>query len=302
MESLKVGHYTHSKDATGLSVFLFDYPVPAACHICGAAPATRELHILDLDFNTPEINGLVLTGGSAYGLGAVDGVMNYLNEKGSGKFMPHGGVVPLIPGAAIYDLALGTARAPTAENAYEACLAAEARNFAMGRIGAGTGATVGKLIPNTLRMSGGLGYAQNALANGIVVCAYAVVNAVGDVLDERGQIIAGACLTNGEFVNSEDFLLAGREEQYASPSNTTLIAIFTNAKFSKIELKRIAKMAVSGMARALSPIFTRYDGDIIFSVSLGSHLATELTIGAMAVDVTQKAIINAVKNSIPIKV
>jgi L-aminopeptidase/D-esterase-like protein len=299
MQSLKIGHYTSLERGTGLSVFLFESPAVGAYQICGSSPATRELSTLDLEANVMEINGLVLTGGSAFGLGAVDGVMQFLREKGLGKLMPHGGVVPIVPAAAIYDLAVKSPDAfPTAENAYEACLNAKENNLSAGPIGAGTGASIGKLVPGATRMSGGLGCAQLELAGGLIVRAYAVVNAVGDVRDTEGHILAGAKLANGEFGDCQAFLLGGGIEAALPPqSNTTLVAVFTNGAFSKIELKRIAKMAIAGMARAISPAFTRYDGDIVFCVSVGEHVASELTIGALAAEVVQKAIINAVSHS-----
>lgn len=298
MQLLKIGHYTNLKKATGLSVFLFDHPAVGVYHLCGSSPATRELHTLELDANVEEISGLMLTGGSAYGLGAADGVMRFLNEKGLGKHMPHGGVVPIVPAAAIYDLAIGKSEPPSIENAYQACVDAKYDNPERGRIGAGTGASVGKLVPDSSRMSGGLGQASIMLSNGVEIAAYAVVNPVGDVRDAHGKIIAGARFRDGKFADCEEFLLTGSDEQYVSQTNTTLVAVFTNAKFSKIELKRIAKMAVAGMARAIAPAFTRYDGDVIFCVSLGEdHQASELTVGTIAAEVVRRAIVDAVQES-----
>jgi L-aminopeptidase/D-esterase-like protein len=297
MNALKIGHYTNIEQGTGLSVFLFNEPATGVYHICGSSPATRELHILDVDSNVSEINGLVLTGGSAFGLACIDGVMRYLSGRNTGKFMPHGGVVPIVPGAAIYDLVIKSSQAPTAENAFEACENAVEDNSTCGRIGAGTGASVGKIVPNTARMSGGFGYAKIELETGLEVVACVVVNPVGDVFEE-GNIIAGAKYPDGSFANCYQYLISGSEEEYYSQSNTTLAAVFTNAKFSKLELKRIAKMAVSGMALAISPAFTRYDGDVIFCVSLGEHVASELTVGAVAAEAVKQAIINAVKDSI----
>lgn len=298
MQALKVGHHTNTEFSTGISVFLFNQPATAAYHVCGAAPATREVYALELDANNATIHGLVLTGGSAFGLGAADGVMQFLREKGQGKSMPHGDVVPIVPAAAIYDLAVNQPIAPTAEEAYLACLAADENNVSQGRIGAGTGASIGKIVPFARRMSGGLGYAKMRLANGLIVSAYAVVNAVGDVRDLQGEIIAGARLTTGEFADCQAFLLSGQPEFYASQTNTVLVAVFTNAVFSKIELKRIAKMAVAGVGRAVTPAFTRYDGDIIFAVSCGDHTASEVMVGTMAAEVAQHAVINAVKESV----
>lgn len=298
MQDLKIGHFTSLDRGTGISVFLFDKPAIGAYQICGASPATRELPVLAVDSNVPELHGLVLTGGSAFGLGAVDGVMRFLLERNQGKPMPHGGVVPIVPAAAIYDLAVTSALPPTAEEAYQACVAAKEYDTTQGRIGAGTGASVGKIIPQTARMSGGVGHATIKLPSGVEVTAYAVVNAVGDVRDAAGNIIAGARKSNGAFADCQQFLLSGHTDQPVTEINTTLVAVFTNAAFSKIELQRIAKMAVAGFARAISPIFTQYDGDIVFCVSMGDHDASELMVGALAAEVVRGAIVNAVKESI----
>lgn len=298
MKALKIGHYTSPEHGTGLSVFLFNQPAMGAYHLCGSSPATRELHTLELEGNTEEINGLVLTGGSAFGLGAIDGVMQFLQENNFGKHMPHGGVVPIVPAAAIYDLGVKSAMWPTAEQAYQACLAADELNVSQGRIGAGTGASVGKLIPHASRMTGGLGHAKILLEDGLIVKAYAVVNPVGDIRDASGKIIAGARFSNGQFGDCRHYLLSGGSEATIPQSNTTLAAVFTNAHLSKIQLKRIAKMATAGMAQAITPVFTRYDGDIVFCVSLGEYTASELMIGAMATEVVRLAIINAVNESV----
>lgn len=298
MKGLLVGHFTDTKHATGVSVFLFEHSVPAACCIMGSSPATREIQILDVHTNTDSINGLALSGGSAFGLGVVDGVMQWQREQGKGKQMPKGVIVPIVPGAAIYDLGMKSSTPPSAAQAYQACRDAIPDNLVQGRIGAGTGASVGKLVAEASPMSGGLGVAQIKLDNGLEVIAYAVVNAVGDIRDDQDNIVAGAKRADGSFVDSRQYLLAGNPEKITTQENTTLVAVFTNAAFSRVELKRIAHMALAGMANAISPVFTRYDGDLIFAVSLGAHQASELTVGTIAVEVVRQAIINAVKESI----
>lgn len=295
MQSLKVGHYSNPEKGTGVSVFLLDKPMECAYLMCGASPASRELHTLELEASVPYIDGLVFTGGSAYGLGTTNGVMQWFKEKGRGYKTVYG-VVPILPTAAIFDLGEQSALAPTAEEAYQACTNAIYSNHQQGRIGAGTGATIGKLIPNTAHMKGGLGCVEIVLDNGLRVTAYAVVNCVGDVCDASGKIIAGAVSENGKFADCETYLLSGQAETPEFPSNTTLVAIFVNAKFSKPELKRIAKMAISGMAKAIAPAFTRYDGDIIFCVSLGEMEASEIAVGTIAAEAVRQAIINAVVN------
>jgi L-aminopeptidase/D-esterase-like protein len=300
MQSLKVGHYTNDEHATGVSVFLFDQPAPAAYSLCGASPASHELHVLELDANVPYIDGLVFSGGSAFGLNAVSGVMQWFQEQDRGYRTPYANV-PIVPAAGIYDLAIKSAIPPTPAHAYEACLNAIENNPLQGRIGAGTGASVGKLVPHAARMSGGLGFAELSLKNGVKVLAYAVVNCVGDVRD-GAQIVAGARLTSGKFADCENYLLTGHEETVSDLANTTLVSVFTNAKFSKIELKRIGKVAMTGMARAISPVFTRNDGDIIICASLGELVEVELVISTMAAEAVRRAIVNAVKNSIVLEV
>jgi|SRR5579885_751082 L-aminopeptidase/D-esterase-like protein len=297
MDGLKVGHYTDKETGTGVSVFLLEKSAVGAYWICGSAPATHELAVLEPDNSVPRLHGLVLAGGSAYGLFAADGVMTYLAERGIGHPTLHG-VVPIVPAAAIYDLSYKQPLPPTPENAYEACLAADENNKESGRIGAGTGATIGKLVPDARHMTSGIGYAEMTLASGVQVVAYTVVNSVGDVRDKTGRIAAGARYANGEFADCEQYLLSGRAEtDLFSHTHTTLAAVFTNAKFTKEELKRISKMAIAGMARAISPIFTRFDGDILFCISTGDFVASELTIGTMAAEAVRLSILDSIKVS-----
>lgn len=297
MHGLKIGHFTNDESATGVSVFLFEHSAVGAYCVGGSAPATHELAVLEAENSVPKVYGLVLAGGSAYGLHAAEGVMRYLTEQHIGHPTPHG-VVPIVPAAAIYDLAYVKPHPPTANDAYQACLGASETNSESGRIGAGRGATIGKLIPNTKPMTGGLGRAQLELENGVIVLAYVVVNCVGDVRNAANDIIAGARDEQEQFANCEAYLLSGQgENDLFSHGNTTLAAVFTNAAFSKSELKRIAKMALAGMGRAIAPVFTRFDGDIVFCISVGEHIASELTIGTMAAEAVRLAIIEAVKDS-----
>lgn len=293
MHGLKIGHFTDRERCTGVSVFLFESSAVGGYWICGSAPATHELAALDPDNSVPHCHGLVLTGGSAFGLHAAAGVMRFLQEKGVGHPVP-GGVVPIVPAAAIYDL---VDHYPTADNAYQACAAASEEDTHHGRVGAGTGATVGKLIPFAKSMASGIGRADLRQKDGLEVIAYVVVNSVGDV-HENGKMIAGARDAHGHFADCEKFLLSGEVETgLFTNSNTTLAAVFTNAEFGKDGCKRVAKMAAAGMARAISPVFTRYDGDIVFCMSTGKVAASELTVGAMAAEAVRLAILNAVKDS-----
>lgn len=296
MNNLKVGHFTNEEHGTGVSVFLFDEPARAVYSLCGSSPASRELQTLELDANVTHIDGLVLSGGSAFGLGAADGVMQWFKEQNRGVKTPFA-IVPIVPQAALFDLGQKTSLPPTAAEAYQACKIATKNNYATGRIGAGTGATVGKIIPGTSRMTGGLGCAEITLPNGVSVLAYAAVNCVGDVYADK-KIIAGACDEKNKFADAMQFLLRGGEAINLSNANTTLVAIFTNAAFSKVELNRISKIAMAGISNAIAPVFTRYDGDIIFCVSLGEKTAEEMVVGAMAMEAIRQAIVSAVKNSV----
>lgn len=299
MELLKVGHVTKEDLGTGVTVFLFDKPVVGAYQRMGASPASHELTTLDLDTSVTGVDALVFAGGSAFGLSATDGVVRWLKKQGRG-FVTHAGNVPIVPAAAIYDLAVKSDRPPTSEDGFLASEMAVANNFLQGPIGAGTGASVGKLIDSAIPMRGGVGCAQMTLENGISVLAYAVVNCVGDVYSKNGNIIAGAQLANGHFADCTTSILKGRDDSRASLFNTTLVAVFTNAGFDKNTLKRIAMVGVSGMARAISPVFTRYDGDILFCFSLGEKKASEQVVGVMAAEVVRLAIVNSVENSFPI--
>jgi len=297
MQALKVGHATNSEKATGISVFLFENPVSCAYWLCGSAPATRDVHLLDLDATVDQIDGLAFVGGSAFGLDAVAGIMQWFRQQDRGYSTQHGNV-PIVPAAGIYDLGIGSNSPPTAHDAYQACQAAQVNNTTQGRIGAGVGASVGKVVPGAFGMSGGVGYANIKLINGLEVAAYAVVNSLGDIKNDKGEIIAGATLANGSFANSETYLLATDFQGLPKQLNTTLIAIFTNGLFNKSELKRIAKMASAGMARAISPVFSRFDGDILFCASLGTQSASDLQVGAMAAEVVRQAIVNAVSQAV----
>jgi L-aminopeptidase/D-esterase-like protein len=296
MQGLRIGHTTLEKQGTGVTAFIFEQPAVGAYTLCGSSPAAHELSTLDLEVNVSHVNGLLFTGGSAFGLGAAAGAMRWFQENNIGWKMPHG-VVPIIPTIAIYDLAIKQPVAPSADDAYRACADAIENNTASGRIGAGTGASVGKAVKTAARMSGGIGVANITVGKANVI-VYAVVNSVGDVVNAAGNIIAGARDDNGEFADCQKTILANDFAPLTVPSNSTLVAVFTDAAFSKIQLKRISKMALAGMARAVTPIFTQFDGDIIFCLSLGQERAEEIVVGTAAAAAVQTAIVDAVKNSV----
>lgn len=297
MDNLRIGHATDLNHGTGVSVFLFPEGAIGAYIICGSAPASHELAVLDPDSSVPKLYGLMFAGGSAFGLAAVQGVLQYLSEQNIGhatRVKP----VPIVPAACIYDLAFKSSQPPQAEQAYAACISAQQNNLLRGRIGAGTGATVGKIVPDMRLMSGGFGQAQLVLSNGVKVSAFAVVNSVGDVYNEAGQIIAGAQMPSGQFVDANQYLLSGKAEiDLFSQSQSTLVAVCTTARFSKDALKRISKMIIAGIARTVYPVFTPYDGDIVFMISVAEESASELSVGALAAQAVQLAIRDAVKDA-----
>ena len=293
---LKIGHTTHADKGTGLTVFLLDTPATCGYWICGSAPATRDVTLLDPSFTVNKTDALLFTGGSAFGVDAAQGVMRWLQEQGRGFATAHG-PEPIVPTASIYDFSVKGMAAPTNEDAYQACLNASA-HLQAGLIGAGTGTSVGKLSDKASPMTGGFGYAQIECSFGLQVLACVVVNAIGDIVDQAGNIVAGAVQKNGQFFNLAQQIQ--RNEIIHSPleqQNTTLVAVFTNAHFDKAQLTRVAKMASAGMARAINPVFTSYDGAVVFALSLGEQTFDEITVGTVAATAVQQAILRAVQES-----
>ena len=294
LENLLIGHQSLAGN-TGISVLLFTQRVVCAYHLCGSAPGTRDVVPLNLGNSVEEIDALVFTGGSAYGLGASTGVMEYQQEQGRGLATP-GRIVPIVPTACIFDLAYGEPVYPAAQDAYAACKAATNSEYARGRVGVGSGATVGKGLENGRPMTGGFGVGH-IQAGELKVLACAAVNAFGDVR-ENEKIIAGAVDTHGQFLNIEQHLLRGSAEARTSlPQNTTLVAVVTNATLSQEALFIVAKMATAGFARALSPAFSPWDGDLVFSVSAGQVRSEVTLVGTIAAEVTRLAILDAVRES-----
>ncbi|MEP7198613.1 MAG: P1 family peptidase, partial [Chloroflexota bacterium] len=258
---LNVGHWTNLDAATGCTVVLCPQGAVAGVDVRGGAPGTRETDLLDPTCTVEQVHAIVLSGGSAFGLAAADGVMRWLEERGIGYDV---GVakVPIVPAAILFDLGIGSARVrPTAADGYAACEAATAVAVAQGNVGAGTGATVGKMRGMKQAMKGGLGCASRQIEGEVIVAALVVVNAVGDVVDPRaGQIIAGArnADSNG-FVNEDT--IRDAVSSIAPLTNTTLAVVATNAAITKSGATKIAQMAHDGLARAIRPAHTAMDGD-----------------------------------------
>jgi L-aminopeptidase/D-esterase-like protein len=309
LENLLIGHTTHTDKGTGLTVFLPSESLLCAWHLCGSAPATRDVNLLNVDSTIGRIDALLFSGGSAYGLGASNGVMQWLLENNRG-YKTRYGVVPIVPTACIYDFGVKGMHFPTQEDAYNACLNASKNNQNYGTVGAGTGASVGKWLADAASgakwlgeeyacMSGGFGYAHLEDQNGLQVSAYAVVNSIGDVIDEHGNVVAGGIKKESGFANVTKEIFAGALRKIKSHnSNTTLVAVFTNAQLDRSELSRIAKMSSAGLARATIPAFTRFDGDVIFAATTGKVIAEEVIVGVLSATVVHKAILKAVEGSV----
>lgn len=292
---IRVGHAQNFSAQTGCTVILPEHEVTAGVDIRGSAPGTREVDTIMPTRLIQKIHGLLFTGGSAFGLGAADGVMRYLEEKGIG-FDTGNARVPIVPTAVIYDLGVGESNIrPDPEMAYHACLAATDDNCLEGLVGAGTGATVGKILGQANSMKGGIGTCSLMLENDIIIGVLSVVNALGDIISpQTGEIIAGARMPDGKsFLDTVEFLKQFNPRSF-SQTNTTLAVVATNADFNKDEITQIARMAHDGLARAINPAHTLYDGDIIFALSTGEKPGNIVQIGAIAAKLIQESIIRAV--------
>lgn len=296
LPGILIGHWQDEIALTGCTVLLpTDGHMRAGVHVGGGAPGTRETDLLAPTATVAEIHGLLLTGGSAFGLDAAGGVMQYLRERGIG-FNTGVARVPIVPAAVIFDLDAGAADVfPDRPAGYAACRTASTDEAREGNVGAGYGARVGSILGPAGRMKGGLGLAALE-AGGIAMGAVAVVNAFGDVVDQNGTIIAGA-RDAGEFVGTARLLRdrTGREVlETWTLTNTTLVAVATNARLDKLQLTRLAQQAHDGLALAIRPVHTGFDGDTVFALSTGEEWAEPNALAALAVETLARAIRRAV--------
>lgn len=297
IKQIKIGNAQNEEAATGLTVLLCESGAVCGVDIRGGGPASRETPLLDPLAAAERIHAVVLSGGSAFGLDAAGGVMQYLEERGIG-FDTGIAKVPLVCQSCIFDLGIGdkTVR-PAKEMAYAACENAQSSNFRPGNHGAGTGATVGKLLGGDYMMKTGIGAYALELANGLQVGALVCVNALGDVYDEHGEQIAGLLDETKAGLRSTKEMMYASCDAPAAPTlhaNTTIGAVITNAAFSKAEMNKIAAMAHNGYARAIAPVNTTADGDSVYALSVGTLAADVNLVGTLAADVVQKAIYSAV--------
>jgi L-aminopeptidase/D-esterase-like protein len=290
-----VGHATDFEGLTGCTAVLFEEPYAVVgVDVRGSSPGTRETDRLGPTGTVRRTHALLLTGGSAFGLAAAEGVVGLLEERGVGLDV---GVVriPLVSAAVLFDLATGSPAArPGPEMGYEAASSAKSEDFAQGSVGAGTGATVGKALGLERAMKGGLGSASVVLEDGLVVGALAAVNAFGEVRDpQTGEILAGPRLEDGTLGDTVK-LLPEAVSRMRWGEDTTLGIVATNADLSKGQANKVAQMAHDGLARAIYPVHTTVDGDVVFAASIGGMNAATDVVGAWGARVMQEAILRAI--------
>lgn len=293
-----VGHAQNQEAWTGCSVILVDQPSVCGVDVRGSAPGTRETDLLDPVNLISKVHAICLSGGSAYGLDAATGVMQWLEEQNRGLDVGFG-IVPIVPAAVLFDLSIGDPRVrPDRRMGYEACCKASREKVQQGNVGAGTGATVGKLNGFQQAMKGGLGSASMCLENGLVVGAIVAVNAVGHVVDpQTSEILAGPRDQDGRMLDSVELMKAQSVSWIPPGTNTTIAVVASNARLSKAEAQKVAQMAHDGLARTIRPIHTMHDGDTVFALATGDVLAPVDLIGTLCADVLAEAVVSAIRHA-----
>ncbi len=307
--SIRVGQVTLTGRPTGCTVVLVDGEgATGGVSQRGGAPGTRETDLLDPLNMVDKVNAIVLSGGSAYGLDAAQGVVRYLEERKIGWNVGAAGVVPIVPSAILFDLGFGgdSKIRPTADCGYKAAADASNGPVAEGNVGAGAGATVGKMGGARRAMKGGIGSASITLPTGLVVGAIVAVNAAGDIVDpSTGKVIAGMRTQDGKrLVDVRTLIRSGALSRMAAPSagNTTIAVVATNAKLTKADMSRVALMADDALARAINPSHTAGDGDTVFALATGrwTNSVNPSIVGALAADALAEAIVRAVSTAEPL--
>jgi L-aminopeptidase/D-esterase-like protein len=304
---IKVGHAINKEALTGCTVVLCEDGAVGGVDQRGGAPGTRETDSMQPMHLVQTAHAVVLAGGSAFGLEAATGVMRYLEERGIG-YDTLVAKVPIVPAAILFDLGIGDASVrPDAAMGYAACQAADDGPVAEGNVGAGTGATVGKIIGLGQAMKAGLGTASVDLGEGLVVGAIVAVNAFGDVIDpQTGQILAGARSLDGtgfaDTLAVMKSLMGKTSPKFAEPRDTIIGVVATNARLNKEEANKVAQMAQDGLARVVRPAHTMFDGDTLFALATDSNNEPSMeadvnTVGAYAAEVVAEAIVRAVKTA-----
>ena len=297
VNGIRVGHYSHFEALTGCTAVLCEEGALAMADMWGTATGTRQMDALTPGHLVDRIHGVCLSGGSAFGLDAAGGVMKFLEERGKG-FDVAITKIPIVPAAVIFDLGVGDYRVrPDADMGYKACMNARADGVEEGSIGAGTGATVGKLFGIKRGMKGGIGTASMKSKSGVTVGVLVVVNAFGDIIDPySGRILAGARVSekSKRLADSSKHIMEGTIRRQFGFLNTTLAIIATDAHLHREDLKKMIRLAHNGLAKTISPLHTTFDGDIIFALSLGEKVVDVNTVGILA----EVALIHAVMRSV----
>jgi len=299
IKGIKVGHASDYVGYTGCTVILCEGGAVCGLDIRGSASGTRQVDALNISHIVEEVHAILLCGGSSFGLDAATGVMRYLEEKEVGFDV---GIIkiPIVPTAVIFDLFFGDPKArPTPDMGYKACINAGER-VEEGSVGAGVGATVGKLFEITRAMKGGVGTCSIVMPDGLKVGALVVVNAFGDIIDNiTGKIIVGLRTSEKslEFANTVDCLKKGFVKKQFGLVNTTLGVIATNARFNKRDITKVAQMAQGGLIKTISPVHTTFDGDLVFALSAGELVSDINQVGVLGDFVIAEAIKRAVKKA-----
>jgi L-aminopeptidase/D-esterase-like protein len=293
VRGIEVGHAQDEEALTGCTVILCREGAIAGVDVRGGAPGTRETNLLDPVNVVEKVHGVLLAGGSAFGLDAASGVMQYLEELKVG-FETGAAKVPIVPAAILYDLSVGRSDVrPDAAMGYRAAVAASYIAPEEGNVGAGMGASVGKMRGMQYAMKSGIG-SWSTKVHGVVIGALVAVNAIGDVVDPNsGEMVAG--LRSGSTIT----WMKGNRPRAAVPSNTVIGVVATNARLTKAQATKVAQMAQDGLARVIRPAHTMFDGDTIFALSTGERKADVSLVGAFAAEVMAEAILRAVRMAAP---
>lgn len=295
---IKLGHAQDLTALTGCSVVICEAGAIGGIDQRGGAPGSRETDLLRPMHLVEKVHAVMLAGGSAFGLDAATGVMKYLEERKIG-FDVRVAHVPIVPAAILFDLEVGDAAIrPDAAMGYRACQAASSRESTQGNIGAGAGASVGKLFGISRAMKGGIGTASMEIGNGVIVGALVAVNAYGDILDPRtNQLIAGARDSKSGLANTMETMrtFKGRSIlQFATPHNTVIGVVATNAKLTKEQVNKVAQVGHNGLAQTIRPAHSMLDGDTLFALSSNQRKTDVNIVSAFAAEVVARAIINAI--------
>lgn len=296
---IRVGHASDYEALTGCTAILCESGAVAGVDIRGSATGTEEMDVMNPLHVTPHVHGVMLSGGSAFGLEATSGLRKFLERRGAG-YETGAAKVPIVPGAILYDLGIGKANVrPTREMGEAAAQAANDGPVKEGCVGAGTGATVGKMNGMKRAMKGGVGTYTVRLSGDVMISAIAAVNPFGDVLDPgTGKIIAGArkSASSKEFVNTAATLRSGARLKTAG-GHTIIAAVATNARLTKVQATKLAQLANHGMIQSVAPVHTVVDGDLVIALSLGSEQGDMMELGVASAEALAQAIVRAVRTA-----